>query len=71
MIPNEIAALMTLIYPDWRDLDNNEPIDKETIRDVRAAALRIHEAGYCRLNPAACESERPPQYTLIGHICLD
>jgi hypothetical protein len=45
-IPDEIAALMTLVYPDWRDLDDNEPLDKEVFRDVRATAIRIHEAGY-------------------------
>jgi hypothetical protein len=40
MIPSEVAALATLIWPDWADLE------EEDCREVIAAAWRIHNAGY-------------------------
>jgi hypothetical protein len=40
MIPPEIAALASLIWPGWADLA------EEDCHEVIAAARRIHEAGY-------------------------
>ena len=40
MIPTEVAAIATLIWPDWADLPN------EDSNEIIAAAYRIHNAGY-------------------------
>lgn len=50
MIPVEIADLMTLIYPDWPDLEDDMPTDRDIFRDVMATARRIHEAGYRKVS---------------------
>jgi hypothetical protein len=41
MIPTEVAAIATLIWPVWRDSD-----DEEAVGEVIASAWRIHNAGY-------------------------
>jgi hypothetical protein len=40
MIPTEVAAIATLIWPDWADLEEDD------CQEVIAAAWRIHKAGY-------------------------
>jgi hypothetical protein len=40
MIPSEVAAIATLIWPDWADLEG------EDHREILAAAYRIYNAGY-------------------------
>ncbi len=40
MIPSEVAAIATLIWPDWGDLDDDDS------NEVIAAAYRIYNAGY-------------------------
>lgn len=40
MIPSEVAAIATLIWPDWADLEEDD------CHEVIAAAYRIYNAGY-------------------------
>jgi hypothetical protein len=40
MIPSEVAAIATLIWPDWGNLED------EDSNEVIAAAYRIYNAGY-------------------------
>ena len=46
MIPTEIAALATLIFDGWPELDEDDAGDREALRSIFAAARRIHDAGY-------------------------
>lgn len=46
MIPPEIAAIATLIFAGWPELDEDNEGDREALRSIFAAARRIHDAGY-------------------------
>lgn len=56
MIPSEVAAIATLIWPGW------EETDSEASKEVVAAAWRIFRAGYRQpATPAWLGSRNPEQ----------
>lgn len=54
MIPPEVAAIASLIWPGWADLPD------EDSNEVIAAAYRIHNAGYA-LPPSQSETPNEPR----------
>ena len=48
MIPSEIAAIADLIFPDWADLDPEDPEEASSFNGIIEGAYRIYNAGYRR-----------------------
>lgn len=46
MIPSEVGAIADLIFPDWADLDADDPGEARSFSEIIAAAYRIYDAGY-------------------------
>ena len=57
MIPSEVAAIADLIWPDWADLDSDNPNDARSLKEIIDGAYRIYNAGYRRTTDSAAEDQ--------------